>query len=32
MQSLPAPQAHGHEVLIRVEACGLNAIDAKMAL
>ena len=32
MQSLPVPQAHGHDVLIRVEACGLNPVDAKIAL
>jgi len=32
LQSLPAPEAHGHDVLIRVEACGLNPVDAKIAL
>jgi NADPH:quinone reductase-like Zn-dependent oxidoreductase len=32
MTSLPVPQAHGHDVLIRVEACGLNPVDAKIAL
>ena len=32
LQSLPAPEAHGHDVLIQVEACGLNPVDAKIAL
>lgn len=32
LRSLPVPRAHGHDVLVRVQACGLNPVDAKIAL
>ena len=28
---LPTPDVDGHDVLVRVEACGLNPVDAKIA-
>src|SRR6478735_2197769 len=32
LRSLPVPTAHGHDVVVRVHACGLNPVDAKIAL
>jgi NADPH:quinone reductase-like Zn-dependent oxidoreductase len=30
-RDLPTPEVDGHDVLVRVEACGLNPVDAKIA-
>ncbi len=32
LRSLPVPTFGGHDVLVRVEACGLNPVDAKIAM
>jgi NADPH:quinone reductase-like Zn-dependent oxidoreductase len=32
LRSRPVPTARGHDVLVRVQACGLNPVDAKIAM
>ena len=31
-RELPIPQPHEHDVLVRIIACGLNPVDAKIRL